>query len=104
MTSEQGTGVERIAAERARQDSRWGASHDAEHIGAELAAAGAWYALPWLTRTLLREHWRPPIWPSSWDFNGASREPPSLPARIRELEKAGALIAAEIDRLQELEV
>lgn len=90
-------GIDRIAAERQRQVEveGWTAEHDAAHGGASLSLAAACYALPsgirqrkvW-SRTLVEL-----LWP--WELRGwkPNRD------RIRELEKAGALIAAEIDRL-----
>jgi hypothetical protein len=92
-------GVERIAAERRRQIEveRYSAEHDAYH-GAEdenapgpLARAGAVYATPPEYRYEIKQA----LWPYSWPFK------PTPNDRIRELEKAGALIAAEIDRLTE---
>ena len=85
-----------IAFERDRQKDEEGydADHDAGHAD-ELAHAGAAYALA--------DEWRgsdegtnsaPPIWPWSpvyWK--------PTPERRIRELVKAGALIAAAIDAL-----
>lgn len=81
-----------IAAERRRQIEAegWTPEHDDEHEPRMLAAAGACYALHWLTegnRPLLS------IWP--WD---SSWWKPSADPR-RNLVKAGALIAAEIERL-----
>lgn len=84
-------GVSRIAAERRRQIEveGWTAEHDADittdgewHTSGQLAKAAACYAVG-----------DPAGWPwgAAWWKPGASR--------IRELEKAGALIAAEIDRL-----
>lgn len=95
------TGVELIAAERARQQDELGydVSHDVDHENDELANAGAWYALEPRTRSRL-DHMNNPrfdgmrpgqIWPEGWVFRGNT-------SRIRELQKAGALIAAEIDR------
>jgi hypothetical protein len=80
-------GIERIAAERKRQIEveGWTVGHDAEHRHGELAQAGAVYALG---------HFSERYWP--WDLQWWKPTPDN---RIRELEKAGALIAAEIDRL-----
>lgn len=84
------TGAEMIAAERARQVAAEGydASHDDAHECAELAQAAAAYAYPHdpPTRRLL--------WPFGDGFREHGRE-----ERVRELAKAGALCAAEIDRL-----
>ena len=96
------SGVERIAAERARQVERFGATGewDVNHDQDELARAAAAYALPaWFRdQPIFRVALRRFIWPDGyngqrWDWS------PSPDDRIRELEKAGALIAAEIDRL-----
>lgn len=91
-------GAEMIAAERARQiaDEGWTVAHDDSHVGGDLAAAAAAYAYPddLPTRDRRRVHKRV-LWP--W-FDGWRDHGPS--ERVRELAKAGALIAAEIDRLQ----
>jgi hypothetical protein len=95
------TGIEIIAAERARQMRVEGydAKHDDEHELGGLAQAAACYALMgWLRRTNIADHERgnPPVmWP--WD---SVYWKPTPKDRVRELAKAGALIAAEIDRLQ----
>lgn len=79
------TGAELIAAERQRQIDveGWTPEHDREHGRGELAQAAAAYAVPAHASYL---------WP--WRFAGFKRA-----GRVRELVKAGALIAAEIDRL-----
>lgn len=80
-------GIERIAAERQRQIEKegWTPEHDRiEHGGWELRDAAVAY---------LEQDGK--YWP--WD--GGFKPTPN--DRIRELEKAGALIAAEIDRLLE---
>lgn len=84
-------GVALIAAERRRQMDveGWTPEHDDEHAWGELALAAVCYAMP----EPGRGHPFPRWWP--WD---ASWWKPS--DRIRELVKAGALIAAEIERLQ----
>lgn len=88
------TGAERIAAERQRQIEveGWTAEHDAVHTMGELAAAAAAYA-NWSDAYDIPGDTAPPCWP--WDSENWN---PSLDD-IRNLEKAGALIAAEIDRL-----
>ena len=92
------SGVQHIAAERKRQreEEGWSASHDDGHRHGQIASAAAAYALPpsrrnqeILGRTLWRILWP---WPGWWKPGN----------RIRELTKAGALCAAEIDRLQRL--
>lgn len=102
------TGAEMIMDERNRQvaEEGWNATHDDEHINEELAKAAACYALPESERAnhqryeklgLTEKFWYPRWWPwmSKW-------WKPSPYDRIRELVKAGALCAAEIDRLQRL--
>lgn len=103
------TGVERIAAERARQVEKegWSPEHDDEHDDGSLALAAVCYAAP--VRVYVRqvfaagESFFDP-WP--WDegadrrsYDGNVLKDPTDDERIRLLEKAGALIAAEIDRL-----
>ncbi|QND84552.1 Uncharacterized protein ChrSV_2326 [Chromobacterium vaccinii] len=85
------TVIEEIAAERRRQIEveGWTPEHDDEHEPRMLAAAGACYALHWLTegnRPLLA------IWP--WD---ESWWKPSADPR-RNWIKAAALLVAEIER------
>jgi hypothetical protein len=91
------TGIELIAAERKQQIEEKGftAEHDDKLDDNTLAYAGAWYALPSQDRIDLEMDGYD-IWP----FDSDPSEPP-IP-RIRELEKAGALIAAEIDKLLRL--
>lgn len=78
------TGAELIAAERQRQVEAegWTPEHDDEHDNGELARAAAVYTMP-----ELHDEWWP--WSEGWYRPGTP---------IRELTKAGALIAAEIDR------
>jgi hypothetical protein len=91
-------GAERIAAERERQKLVEGYTqrHDLRHDQAQLAWAAVCYAAPqtvYTERTFSLPQTKALVepWPSGWD-----RRPSS---RVRDLEKAGALIAAEIDRL-----
>lgn len=81
-------GVRRIAAERQRQIEvkGWTPEHDDQHGGNELVEAGIAYA--WSVVADGAARWWPPGWSES-DFSG-----PPLPRLV----KAGALIAAEIDR------
>lgn len=123
------SGAERIAAERQRQKAKehFTAEHDAEHIHGELALAACCYAAP--ERLFTRfEHavgvaftdpW-PRGWEDGWDKRssygenrtgqpqeGSDRPPDpasySKEERIDLLTKAGALCAAEIDRLLRLQ-
>jgi hypothetical protein len=99
------TGIELIAAERKRQIKveGWTAEHDDEFDLGHLVDAAICYAMPEDMRgiqigirnptSLINE-----LWP--WD---ACWWKPVPGNRIRELTKAGALIAAEIDRLLRLE-
>lgn len=95
-------GIELIAEERQRQIDveGWSAKHDDCHARGELAIAGATYALNAAMPIVPSLYWPWAItclyWP--WDMTWWK---PSTP--IRDLTKAGALIAAEIDRLLRLE-
>jgi hypothetical protein len=111
------TGIERIARERQRQIEveGWTATHDDGHVYGEMALAAACYATPillyrfensYVNRLEFVDPW-PEEW-RDWDKRpypcggnvvGRNCDLP-VTKRIRQLEKAGALIAAEIDRLQ----
>lgn len=109
------TGAELITEERIRQleEIGWTAEHDDdEGSEGELAMAAVCYAAP---EPVYREDRRAAItfadpWP--WDPRWDSREHQgsmvipncelSTQKRVRNLVKAGALIAAETDRLQRL--
>jgi hypothetical protein len=103
------SGIGRIFGERNRQMNAegWTAEHDDEHALGELALAAVAYASPFPVKVkgpvMLPGHffstevWRDP-WP--WDEDCDKRKKHS---RIRQLEIAGALVAAEIDRLERLE-
>jgi hypothetical protein len=91
------TGIELIAEERNRQIEMEGftTSHDEKETNGQLAIAAANYALPHEERQLDNTFVGVPLnwpWEKSW-------WKPTPENRIRELQKAGALIAAEIDRL-----
>jgi len=90
-------GVSLIAAERQRQIDVEGytVEHDAQHPE-QMARAAASYATPAADRRM--EYGVPELWPWTPDF-----WKPTPDDRVRELVKAGALIAAEIDRLNRLE-
>lgn len=100
-------GVELIAAERERQVTEEGydTAHDEGH-GAQLSSAGASYAVA--AMVTLREGFSPeealehgmkstvpPFWPWSSHYWKPTGEPK------RDLVKAGALIAAALDALEE---
>lgn len=94
------TGIELITEERQRQIEKegWTPEHDDEHEEQELATAAAIYAMP----SALREYKNPYHFvptPKLWPWHEGWWKP-TPENRIRELQKAGALIAAEIDRLQ----
>lgn len=96
MGAENRDGVAIIAAERRRQirDEGWTRDHDVSHHAGVLAQAAATYATLPERRLYGGADLRHPIgWPLGWDFK------PTPDDRVRELAKAGALIAAEIDRI-----
>jgi hypothetical protein len=92
------TGIERIAAERKRQIEEEGftADYDKQYPNGDLADAATCYVMHEDYRNIRHGPmtFKEMIWPwydECWK--------PTPDNRIRELEKAGALIAAEIDRL-----
>lgn len=117
------SGAERIAAERRRQveEEGWTAEHDEMHVRGELALAAVCYAAPERVyverRTELGAVSFIDPWPfrplpharghTDWDKRKAMRKGnyPLWPdeqtqeQRVELLTKAGALIAAEIDRI-----
>jgi hypothetical protein len=87
-------GAERIAAERERQIQQegWTSDHDDEHVHGELARAAACYV-----QHAGRDWGEPPHHtPYGWPWDGQWWKPTG--DAICDLTKAGALIAAEIDR------
>lgn len=84
-------GIRRVAAERRRQieEEGWSLKHDDNHLRGELSDVAACYTIH-----AGRLSGLPSLWPRSW--NPSWWKPTT---RIRDLEKAGALIVAEIDRL-----
>ncbi len=88
-------GLELIRAERFRVivEEGWDAEHDDGHVGGELALAASCYARPPYNRPLLGADL-----PLGWPWTAVWWKP-TPEDRVRELVKAGALIAAEIDRL-----
>ncbi len=91
------TGIVLIAKERERQIDQedWTPEHDDEHGDGSLALAAATYAMHGAGIPLqhLNNSPVPAMWP--WDAKWWKPKDP-----IRDLVRAGALIAAEIDRLQ----
>jgi hypothetical protein len=94
-------GIERIAAERQRQIEAEGysAEHDDAYVECELSEAAMHYVRAAQRRI---DHPLIPLPPAPllWPWKEEAWKPSDNP--IRNLEKAGALIAAEIDRLLRL--
>jgi hypothetical protein len=91
-------GVSLIAAERKRQieSEKWTAEHDDEHDAGQMVAAAVTYALEATYDGLaVKGTWFKKYWP--WDDEWFKPKNPP-----QDLIRAGALIAAEIDRLQRL--
>lgn len=87
------TGIELIAAERQEQIQKHGFTkeRDAQYVNDELVDA----AMQYLGGDLIS------CWPESWDKKWYKPNDPNWTgSRVDELKRAGALIAAEIDRLQ----
>ena len=101
-------GLDYIYHERHRQIEKegWTPEHDDEHSEQQIAVAGALYAMPSMNIEYSEESFfgsesdfkTPVLWPWSGEWYKPAKDA-SIPERIRELAKAGALIAAEIDRL-----
>lgn len=92
-------GMALIATERERQKAveGWTEAHDDKHTTGDLARAAACYASPG-PRFVNVQGYRPPAgWP--WEPEWWRPTPHD---RVRELVKAGALILAEIERVQRL--
>lgn len=114
------SGTTLISEERNRQIESEGYNweHDDSHTDGEIALAAAVYAIPFEWRNVTaglngRSNILRTLWP--WEnhtfkpgyINGNSASLPnaqSVEGRIKELIKAGALIAAEIDRLQRVKI
>ena len=97
------SGVGRITAERQRQIEKegWTSTHDDKHDDSELAWAAVSYAAPDKVFRLAQDGYnnflfRDP-WP--WNFEEPESDKRNKHDRIWILVAAGALIAAEIDRL-----
>lgn len=94
------TGTELIAEERARQISGegWLAEHDDTHDRAEMNNAARAYAEVAAFQARGGKNVNKECPPNGWPWSIEWYKPADEP--IRNLVKAGALIAAEIDRLQ----
>lgn len=100
---------EAFAIERARQmhEKGYWPEHDDTHTAGELASAAAWYAIPhgWADEQVepeAAEAAHAALWPKDWSVPEVANEP-TIAQRKRELEKAGAMLAAEWERLVRLE-
>lgn len=93
--------IRAIADERHRQitGEKWNAHHDDAHTDGSLAKAAACYALgaTSLTGTTGGKSYRRIIWPRSWAIRWWKPK-----NRRRDLVRSGALIVAEIDRLDRI--
>ena len=101
-------GIARIAAERKRQlvSEGWSAEHDDCHGNSEMAIAAACYAWPTPRPLYIKKAWpwdrwwwKPAIPGERIGFPDKHTADEEREARIKDLVRAGALIAAEIDRL-----
>lgn len=95
-----------ISEERNRQVETEGYNwaHDDSHKNGELAMAAGAYAIAEDARGEYRDQLFIPGW---WPWSMESWKPATygnIEERIKELSKAGALIAAEIDRLQRVKI
>ena len=98
------TGIELIAEERERQvEKGFDEAHDCLHESSELAWAACYYAIPCMLSdkcgcgSLIMVTPEALFAQTGWSSLWAKRK--GFDDRIRDLVKAGALIAAEIDRL-----
>ena len=96
------TGIEIISEERQRQIlvEGWTYEHDDRHFKGDLAAAANEYVFYAACQSALKEDIIKNYIPAYWPWETELWKPSDNP--IRNLAKAGALIAAEIDRLQRL--
>lgn len=88
------SGASLILLERLRQitSEGWTFEHDSQHVNGELVGAAVVYAVEATPGINEAMDFASSLWPEGWAF-----KPEFDP--IRTLTKAGALIAAEIDRL-----
>lgn len=92
-------GADLIAAERLRQVAEEGrtAEHDDEHVDGALGRAALSYLAAAVTTGEFGTEAAGEVWP--WERTGEPWRHP-VGDRVRRLVKAGALIAAEIDRIE----
>lgn len=98
------TGAQLIQSERKRQKESEGydAEHDDQYLNGELLTAALLYAsTPQARQQMVDADGVPVTWP--WRALNPDSWKPTPYDRVRELTKAGALIAAEIDRIQRIE-
>lgn len=97
------TGIEIISDERKRQIEVEGytSEHDDKEKGNQIALAAACYAIPAYVLNVPVLNNRKTVFDIIWNWDDEFWKP-TPNNRIKELAKAGALIAAEIDRLQRL--
>lgn len=96
--------LERVAAERAKQEQKWGAEHDDSHVYGELAAAGECFARYARVQILqYKTGTKPflPAFPTRWPFEPEAWKPADNPKE--NLIKAAAMLLAEYDRLERVE-
>lgn len=94
------TGAQLISDERDRQiaEEGWTPLHDTQHLFGELSLAAASYCVCAANQILGESASRWTQKPVMWPWDDEAWKPND--SEIRNLQKAGALIAAEIDRLQ----
>ena len=99
-------GTEAIIRERTRQirDEGFSEEHDDQHDDGQLAMAASCYAQASATYDLQSEFAGEPhpFWPWDPEWWKPGHPDVDLKDKVRVLAKAGALIAAEIDRLERL--
>lgn len=82
--------------ERQRRVEGWTDAHDDQHSEGEMADAAASYAGQWLPDQMVYDDGGEPKYPIMWPWNSEWWKPKG---RRRDLVRAGALIVAEIERL-----
>lgn len=86
--------------QRQRDDEGWTEEHDDQHIRGELGAAAACYAVPSRERMHAFNLFWPVSWAKSWFKPSGAHD--DLNARRRDLVKSGALVIAEIERIDRI--